>query len=142
MGAGSRSTLVTMGKGKKKTSGKKKGSDSSSDSPNLEESDPEPEEKNQWLGEFNKNSIFVRNLSPQVSEKVLREVFEEADKIDKVTFRAYPNSNNQFFAQIDFVSAKGVIEGVKVSGMNIMDPVKQASQVRTAAALTAAGHDE
>jgi len=67
-----------------------------------------------------KNSLFVRNLSPQVSESTLREVFAQCDEIERVLFRAYPNATNLFFAQIDFRSSKGVIEGTKLSGTMIL----------------------
>mmetsp|Transcript_65184 Transcript_65184/g.103257 ORF Transcript_65184/g.103257 Transcript_65184/m.103257 type:complete len:654 (+) Transcript_65184:64-2025(+) len=67
-----------------------------------------------------KNSLYVRNLSPNVTESVLREVFSQVDDIVDVTFRAFPNSNNQFFAQIDFVSSKGVAQGSRLNGTPIM----------------------
>mmetsp|Transcript_47161 Transcript_47161/g.132626 ORF Transcript_47161/g.132626 Transcript_47161/m.132626 type:complete len:528 (-) Transcript_47161:103-1686(-) len=86
-------------------------------------------------------SLFVRNLSPQVSEQVLREVFAGCDLIERVAFRAYPNSANSFFAQIDFATLQGVTEGSKLSGVPILgvpceigvvDPVVSAAQLRLA----------
>jgi len=65
------------------------------------------------------HSLFVRNLSPDITEQLLRSVFNH-DVIEKITFRAYPNSNNQFFAQIDFASSTGVTEGSKLSGVPIL----------------------
>lgn len=95
------------------------------------------------LVDYAKNSLFVRNLSPQVSELILREVFAQCDGIDKVTFRAYPNSNSQFYAQVDFATSKGVAEGSRLSGVPILgvpceigviDPIATAHQMRIAAA--------
>ncbi|CAJ1367522.1 unnamed protein product [Effrenium voratum] len=82
------------------------------------------------------NSLFVRNLSPQVTEVIIREVFAGCDAIEKVSFRPYPNSETQFFAQIDFKTSAGVSEGSKLSGTKILgvacmcgviDPVRQDS---------------
>jgi len=67
-----------------------------------------------------KNSLFVRNLSPNVTEGILREVFGGCDEIDAVIFRAFPNKDNQFFAQIDFKSSKGITEGTQLNGTAIM----------------------
>lgn len=68
-----------------------------------------------------KNSLFVRNLSPQVSETILRDAFGQCgDEIEHVVFRAFPNQNHQFFAQIDFKTSRGVAEGSKLSGTKIL----------------------
>eukprot|EP00929_Paragymnodinium_shiwhaense_P108839 TRINITY_DN75186_c0_g1_i1.p1 TRINITY_DN75186_c0_g1~~TRINITY_DN75186_c0_g1_i1.p1 ORF type:complete len:518 (-),score=167.71 TRINITY_DN75186_c0_g1_i1:78-1631(-) len=67
-----------------------------------------------------KNSLYVRNLSPHVSEMTLREYFGDCDAIEKVLFKPYPNNSAQFFAQIDFKTSKGPVEGSKLSGTNIM----------------------
>eukprot|EP00927_Polykrikos_kofoidii_P066251 TRINITY_DN61882_c0_g1_i1.p1 TRINITY_DN61882_c0_g1~~TRINITY_DN61882_c0_g1_i1.p1 ORF type:complete len:532 (-),score=136.49 TRINITY_DN61882_c0_g1_i1:89-1684(-) len=67
-----------------------------------------------------KNSLFVRNLSPNVSENVLRDVFGVCDEIEKVTFKPYPTNASQFFAQIDFASSKGVADGSRLSGTTIL----------------------
>mmetsp|Transcript_64090 Transcript_64090/g.169857 ORF Transcript_64090/g.169857 Transcript_64090/m.169857 type:complete len:463 (-) Transcript_64090:51-1439(-) len=66
-----------------------------------------------------KNSLFVRNLSPQVTESIMREIFGPCDEIDQILFRAFPGSNTQFFAQIDFKSSKGVAEGSKLNSTAI-----------------------
>uniref|UniRef100_A0A7S4RD52 RRM domain-containing protein n=1 Tax=Alexandrium monilatum TaxID=311494 RepID=A0A7S4RD52_9DINO len=67
-----------------------------------------------------KNSLFVRNLSPEVSEATLREVFGICDEIEQITFKPYNTLSNQFFAQVDFASSKGIIEGNKLSGSCIL----------------------
>lgn len=67
-----------------------------------------------------KNSLYVRNLSPNVTEAILREIFSPCDEIEGVVFRAFPNQNNQFFAQIDFKTSRGVTEGAKLNGTPIM----------------------
>lgn len=68
-----------------------------------------------------KNSLFVRNLSPQVSETILRDAFGQCgDEILHIAFRAFPNQNHQFFAQIDFKSSLGVAEGSKLNGTKIL----------------------
>lgn len=67
-----------------------------------------------------KNSLFVRNLSPNVTESILREVFSSEDEIENVVFRAFPNQNNQFFAQIDFKTSLGVTSGVSLNGTSIL----------------------
>jgi len=99
------------------------------------------------------NSLFVRNLSPQVSETIVREVFSSCDEIVKVIFKPYPNNETQFFAQIDFKTSAGVSEGSKLSGTKILgvacmcgviDPIRQAEQNRqaTVASATAAPTEE
>jgi len=67
-----------------------------------------------------KNTLFVRNLSVQVNEAVLREVFGECDEIVKVSFKPFPGSQSQFFAVLDFATSKGVAEGSKLSGSSIL----------------------
>lgn len=68
-----------------------------------------------------KNSLFVRNLSPQVSETILRDAFGACgDEIEHVAFKAFPNQNHQFFAQIDFKTSHGVAEGSKLNGTKIL----------------------
>jgi len=93
------------------------------------------------------HSLFVRNLSPDVNEQVLREVFDH-DVIEKISFRAFPNSNNQFFAQIDFVSSTGVTEGSKLSGVlilgvpcevGVVDPIISEGNRRAAASSGGSG---
>jgi hypothetical protein len=81
-----------------------------------------------------KNSLYVRNLSPNVTEGVLREVFGQIDDIVDVTFRAFPNSNNQFFAQIDFASSKGVAQGSRLNGTPIMGAACQVGVIDPLAA--------
>eukprot|EP00747_Dinoflagellata_sp_TGD_P165112 gnl/TRDRNA2_/TRDRNA2_185968_c0_seq1.p1 gnl/TRDRNA2_/TRDRNA2_185968_c0~~gnl/TRDRNA2_/TRDRNA2_185968_c0_seq1.p1 ORF type:complete len:772 (-),score=252.57 gnl/TRDRNA2_/TRDRNA2_185968_c0_seq1:99-2414(-) len=68
---------------------------------------------------FSKSSIFVRNLSPNVTEKILREYFDRCDEILKIAFRTFPDKPDQVFAQIDFRTSKGVTEGTKLSGVEI-----------------------
>eukprot|EP00439_Symbiodinium_sp_Y106_P077573 s611_g16.t1 len=89
------------------------------------------------------NSLFVRNLSPQVTETVIREVFSSCDEIVKVSFKPYPNNETQFFAQVDFKTSMGVSEGSKLTGTKILgcacscsviDPIRQADQARQALA--------
>eukprot|EP00933_Yihiella_yeosuensis_P037675 TRINITY_DN3165_c4_g1_i1.p1 TRINITY_DN3165_c4_g1~~TRINITY_DN3165_c4_g1_i1.p1 ORF type:complete len:504 (+),score=176.13 TRINITY_DN3165_c4_g1_i1:136-1647(+) len=86
-----------------------------------------------------KNSLYVRNLSPAVTESVLRETFGHLDGIEKVTFKPYPSNESQFFAQIDFATSKGVAEGSQLSGTAILgvscicgviDPIAAAEQGR------------
>ncbi|CAK9007176.1 unnamed protein product [Durusdinium trenchii] len=95
------------------------------------------------------NSLFVRNLSPQVNETMIREIFASCDEIEKVIFKPYPNNETQFFAQINFKTSAGVSEGSKLSGTKILgvqcmcgviDPIRQAEQTRqaTVAQATAA----
>merc|ERR1712000_10310 len=60
------------------------------------------------------------NLSPNVTESILREVFAQCDEIENVVFRAFPNQNSQFFAQIDFKTSKGVTEGTQLNGTSIL----------------------
>eukprot|EP00931_Biecheleriopsis_adriatica_P035042 TRINITY_DN20196_c0_g1_i1.p1 TRINITY_DN20196_c0_g1~~TRINITY_DN20196_c0_g1_i1.p1 ORF type:complete len:524 (-),score=155.67 TRINITY_DN20196_c0_g1_i1:53-1624(-) len=97
--------------------------------------------------DYTKNSLFVRNLSPQVNETIIREVFSACDAIDKVTFKPFPNNESQFFAQVDFRTSAGVSEGSKLSGTAILgvrcicgviDPVQQAEQNRQAAVTSTA----
>lgn len=106
-------------------------------------SDDEDEDAPKKLVHRAEHSLFVRNLSPQVSEQTIRDVFASCDVIEKVAFRSYPNSNSQFFAQVDFASLKGVAEGSKLSGVPILgvpceigvvDPVVSAKQLRLAKA--------
>eukprot|EP00929_Paragymnodinium_shiwhaense_P115568 TRINITY_DN84536_c0_g1_i1.p1 TRINITY_DN84536_c0_g1~~TRINITY_DN84536_c0_g1_i1.p1 ORF type:complete len:736 (+),score=230.26 TRINITY_DN84536_c0_g1_i1:109-2316(+) len=66
------------------------------------------------------NTLFVRNLSSQVSERVVREIFSSCDTIERVLFRAYPNRAHEFYAQVDFASPKGVLEGHTLSGTPIL----------------------
>eukprot|EP00930_Biecheleria_cincta_P006911 TRINITY_DN108016_c0_g1_i1.p1 TRINITY_DN108016_c0_g1~~TRINITY_DN108016_c0_g1_i1.p1 ORF type:complete len:558 (-),score=146.60 TRINITY_DN108016_c0_g1_i1:105-1778(-) len=89
--------------------------------------------------DYTRNSLFVRNLSPNVTESVLREVFERCDEIEKVTFKPYPGNEKQFFARIDFKTSAGVAEGSKLSGSAILgvvctcgviDPIQQAESGR------------
>jgi len=84
-----------------------------------------------------KNSLFVRNLSPNVNESVIREVFSGCDVIENISFRPWPGNEKQFFAQVDFRTSAGVSEGSKLSGTAILgvictcgviDPVTQAEQ--------------
>jgi len=70
--------------------------------------------------DYKKNSLFVRNLSQDVSEALLREIFEPFDAIEQITFRSFNTTTLQFFAQIDFHSSKGVIEGTSMTGVNIL----------------------
>mmetsp|Transcript_19902 Transcript_19902/g.37433 ORF Transcript_19902/g.37433 Transcript_19902/m.37433 type:complete len:862 (-) Transcript_19902:60-2645(-) len=72
------------------------------------------------MASYVKNSLFIRNLSPNVTEKALRELFTPIDAIERISFRAFPNQNHQFFAQIDFKSSKGVTDGTKLNGTKIM----------------------
>lgn len=72
------------------------------------------------MASYVKNSLFIRNLSPHVTEKALRELFKPIDDIERISFRAFPNQNHQFFAQIDFKSSKGVTDGTKLNGTKIM----------------------
>uniref|UniRef100_A0A7S0FP89 RanBP2-type domain-containing protein n=1 Tax=Pyrodinium bahamense TaxID=73915 RepID=A0A7S0FP89_9DINO len=67
-----------------------------------------------------KNTLFVRNLSPQVSEAVLRETFGKCDVVERVLFRSYPGRATEYFAQIDFRTSAGVTEGHKLSGTSIL----------------------
>jgi len=66
------------------------------------------------------NSLYVRNLSPEINEQHMRDIFGGCEEIEKVIFKPYPNNSSQFYAQIDFASAKGITEGSKLSGTNIM----------------------
>lgn len=92
--------------------------------------------------DYTKNSLFVRNLSPQVTEGVLREFFERCDEIEKITFKPYPGNEKQFFARIDFKTSAGVSEGSRLSGTAILgvvctcgviDPIRSAEQGRVLA---------
>jgi len=67
-----------------------------------------------------KNTLFVRNLSPNISEGVLREVFGQCDTIEEITFRPFSTTKTEFFAQIDFKTSKGVTEGIGLSGVDIL----------------------
>jgi len=67
-----------------------------------------------------KNTLYVRNLSPNISEGVLREVFSQCDEIEEITFRPFSTTKTEFFAQIDFKTSKGVTEGVRLSGVEIL----------------------
>eukprot|EP00401_Gymnodinium_catenatum_P002504 CAMPEP_0117545378 /NCGR_PEP_ID=MMETSP0784-20121206/46063_1 /TAXON_ID=39447 /ORGANISM="" /LENGTH=928 /DNA_ID=CAMNT_0005342221 /DNA_START=45 /DNA_END=2828 /DNA_ORIENTATION=+ len=67
-----------------------------------------------------KNTLFVRNLSQQVSEQVIRDIFGGCDDIEQVLFRSYPHRANEIFAQIDFKTPKGVMEGHQLSGTSIL----------------------
>ncbi|CAE7226545.1 unnamed protein product [Symbiodinium necroappetens] len=67
-----------------------------------------------------RNSIYIRNLSPQVSEQVLRETFGQCDAIERVLFRSYQGRTAEFFAQVDFATSKGVLEAHQLSGTKVM----------------------
>eukprot|EP00931_Biecheleriopsis_adriatica_P079001 TRINITY_DN52418_c0_g1_i1.p1 TRINITY_DN52418_c0_g1~~TRINITY_DN52418_c0_g1_i1.p1 ORF type:complete len:658 (-),score=205.18 TRINITY_DN52418_c0_g1_i1:67-2040(-) len=78
-----------------------------------------------------RNSIYIRNLGPKVSEATLRETFGQCDKIERVLFRSFNGRTTEFFAQVDFASSKGVLEahtlsGTKIAGtpieVSVMDP--------------------
>ncbi|CAE8716600.1 unnamed protein product, partial [Polarella glacialis] len=103
------------------------------------------------MAQHMKNSLFVRNLSPDVTESILREVFAQCDEIDKVSFKPYPNNASQFFAQIDFRTSAGVAEGSKLSDTKILgvacscgviDPIQQAEQGRSLVLAGIQGDDE
>jgi len=67
-----------------------------------------------------KNTLYVRNLSPNISDGVLREFFSKCDEIEEITFRPFSTTKTEFFAQIDFKTSKGVTEGVRLSGVDIL----------------------
>ncbi|CAK0862662.1 unnamed protein product [Prorocentrum cordatum] len=77
------------------------------------------------------NSLFVRRLSSQVSEAFLRQLFSKCDEIERIMFKSFPGRSTEFYAQIDFKSSRGVVEGHKLSGtpffgvpceVSVMDP--------------------
>lgn len=76
-----------------------------------------------------RNTIFVRFLSPQVSESTLRGIFGPCDVITKILFRAFPGRNTEYYAQIDFNSSAGVVEGHKMTGTAILGVTCQVSVV-------------
>jgi hypothetical protein len=67
-----------------------------------------------------RNSIFIRRLSPQVTETVLRQTFAQCDQVDRLLFRSFPGRTAEIYAQLDFRTSKGVIEGHKMSGTPIL----------------------
>lgn len=74
-----------------------------------------------------RNTVFVRHLSPQVSERTVRGIFGQCDDIQQVLFRAFPGRATEYYAQIDFKSSKGVVEGHKLSGTPILGVTCQVS---------------
>lgn len=74
-----------------------------------------------------RNSLYVRHLSPKITEALLRETFGQCDDIERVLFRSFQGRNAEFFAQIDFKSSKGVLEGHKISGTKILGQIVEVS---------------
>eukprot|EP00446_Apocalathium_sp_SHHI-4_P077546 CAMPEP_0177555106 /NCGR_PEP_ID=MMETSP0369-20130122/68339_1 /TAXON_ID=447022 ORGANISM="Scrippsiella hangoei-like, Strain SHHI-4" /NCGR_SAMPLE_ID=MMETSP0369 /ASSEMBLY_ACC=CAM_ASM_000364 /LENGTH=368 /DNA_ID=CAMNT_0019041173 /DNA_START=38 /DNA_END=1141 /DNA_ORIENTATION=- len=74
-----------------------------------------------------RNTIFIKHLSPAVSERVLRQTFQQCDEIEQVQFRAFPGRSIEYYAQIDFKSSRGVIEGHRMSGTPILGVACQVS---------------
>mmetsp|Transcript_106624 Transcript_106624/g.340201 ORF Transcript_106624/g.340201 Transcript_106624/m.340201 type:complete len:747 (+) Transcript_106624:175-2415(+) len=74
-----------------------------------------------------RNTIFIKHLSPAVSERVLRQTFQQCDEIEQVQFRAFPGRSVEYYAQIDFKSSRGVIEGHRMSGTPILGVACQVS---------------
>lgn len=81
------------------------------------------------------NTLFVRNISPQCSENVIRETFGVCDDIEQVLFRSFPNRTTEFFAQIDFRTPKGVLEGNNLSGTPLLGVPCECSVVDPYAAI-------
>eukprot|EP00933_Yihiella_yeosuensis_P012600 TRINITY_DN12148_c0_g1_i1.p1 TRINITY_DN12148_c0_g1~~TRINITY_DN12148_c0_g1_i1.p1 ORF type:complete len:529 (-),score=123.59 TRINITY_DN12148_c0_g1_i1:181-1767(-) len=76
-----------------------------------------------------KNVLFVSNLSERISETLLRESFEPScGPIDEVVFKFYPGSLRAY-AQIAFRTSKGVQEGSKLGGTNILGTAIECSVV-------------
>eukprot|EP00435_Cladocopium_sp_Y103_P032346 s4399_g8.t1 len=65
-----------------------------------------------------KNSLYVSNLSVNVTENSLREVFHSCGQLDEVIFRTYPGSL-KWYAQLNFRSPEGVVQGSKMEGTPI-----------------------
>lgn len=67
-----------------------------------------------------RNSVYIRNLSPQVTEDVIRETFATCDAIERVLFRSFQGRTTEFFAQLDFATSKGVLEAHQMSGTKLL----------------------
>eukprot|EP00933_Yihiella_yeosuensis_P023694 TRINITY_DN18435_c1_g1_i1.p1 TRINITY_DN18435_c1_g1~~TRINITY_DN18435_c1_g1_i1.p1 ORF type:complete len:623 (-),score=175.75 TRINITY_DN18435_c1_g1_i1:111-1979(-) len=74
-----------------------------------------------------RNTLYVRHLSPQITEGIIRETFEQCDAIERVLFRSFQGRSAEFFAQIDFKSSRGVLEGHKMSGTKILGQTVEVS---------------
>mmetsp|Transcript_59683 Transcript_59683/g.134500 ORF Transcript_59683/g.134500 Transcript_59683/m.134500 type:complete len:452 (-) Transcript_59683:243-1598(-) len=72
------------------------------------------------MAAYIKNTLYVRNLSPQVSEQTLREFFAQCGEIEQITFKSFNTLSKQFFAQVDFEASSGVSEGSKLNGTTIL----------------------
>eukprot|EP01066_Platyproteum_vivax_P009532 Platyproteum_vivax@DN4202_c0_g1_i1.p1 len=67
------------------------------------------------------NCLYLRNLSPQVTEDVLRETFKTCDTgVQKVEFKTFPSGVGTY-AMLEFASSKGVTEAVQYNGTNLKD---------------------
>ncbi|CAK9054170.1 Hypothetical protein (Fragment) [Durusdinium trenchii] len=75
-----------------------------------------------------KNSLYVSNLSVNVTENSLREVFRACGQLNEVIFRTYPGSL-KWYAQLNFQSADGVVQASKMEGTPICGTALRCSAI-------------
>ncbi|SBT44587.1 RNA-binding protein, putative [Plasmodium ovale wallikeri] len=66
------------------------------------------------------NVVYVKNLSPDVSENDIKEKFESCDEIINVDFKNFPG-RNQKYCQIEFKSSEGITKASRLNGETLLN---------------------
>jgi len=93
------------------------------------------------------NSVFIKNLSPLVTEEHIRTTFSVCDEILAVEFKQFPGST-QRYCQVDFKSSTGVTSATNLNGtpllgvamvITVIDPMGPTASLSMTGRLLPAG---